>query len=238
MVGYLMRSLAREGLVAVSANYRLGNGLAAAQAQDIADAFGWVRDHVASGGFGGDPGNMVVFGHSAGAGLVAVLATDERYAVEQRHVRALLVAGLLGGNGPGNSVPLPPALLVNGDEGLEPLTGASSASFADAYRDRGGSAKQVFVAGRDHLTILSNLAVDADPGRGYVLEFLREHMRADRSSRPPPTPRASLTGTLPASGRSDGWPVLGALMLGLGVVVRGTVRVTPPHSALRQRGEL
>lgn len=239
MVGYLMRSLAREGLVAVSANYRLGNGLAAAQAQDVADAFDWVRNHVASRRFGGDPGNMVIFGHSAGAGLVAVLATDKRYAVQQQHVRGLLVAGLGPGNAPGSSVPLPPALLVNGDEGVEPVMGASSADFAAAYRNRGGSAKHVFVAGRDHMTILSDLAVDADPGRAHVLGFLREHMRADRSSRPSPTTPASLTGTLPASGRSDGWPVMGALMLGLGVVVRGSVRMTPPHSAaLSQRGEL
>ncbi|WP_410567217.1 carboxylesterase/lipase family protein [Amycolatopsis sp. cmx-4-61] len=75
-------AFARDGVVLVTVNYRLGipgfldldgappnRGLL-----DVVAALGWVRATVAA--FGGDPGNVTVFGQSAGATLVgALLAT-------------------------------------------------------------------------------------------------------------------------------------------------------------------
>ena len=66
-----------QGFIFVSINYRL---LPAARhpsnSQDVATAISWIRHHV--GDYGGDPQSLFLIGHSAGAHLVALVATDER----------------------------------------------------------------------------------------------------------------------------------------------------------------
>jgi para-nitrobenzyl esterase len=72
-------TLAATGAVVVSLNYRLGlegfGRLAGAPDNrgilDQIRALGWVRDNIAA--FGGDPGNVTVFGQSAGAGCIAAM---------------------------------------------------------------------------------------------------------------------------------------------------------------------
>jgi acetyl esterase/lipase len=66
------------GLACASANYRLAPEHAwPTQAEDVAAAIAWVRDHIA--GRGGDPHKLFLLGHSSGALLVAVVGSDERY---------------------------------------------------------------------------------------------------------------------------------------------------------------
>ncbi|ADB31097.1 Carboxylesterase type B [Kribbella flavida DSM 17836] len=76
------RAFARDGVVLVTVNYRLGipgfldlDGAPANRGLlDVLAALGWVRDTIAA--FGGDPADVTVFGQSAGATLVgALLAT-------------------------------------------------------------------------------------------------------------------------------------------------------------------
>jgi para-nitrobenzyl esterase len=78
--GYDARRIAEDGdLVVVSCNYRLGiEGFAAVAGApanrallDQVAALEWVRDNITA--FGGDPGQVTVFGESAGAGSVAAL---------------------------------------------------------------------------------------------------------------------------------------------------------------------
>lgn len=77
-------ALARAGVVVVSCNYRVGfegfghvpdfpenRGLL-----DQVAALRWVRENIAA--FGGDPGNVTVAGHSAGAGSAACLMVMEQ----------------------------------------------------------------------------------------------------------------------------------------------------------------
>ncbi|MEW1736033.1 carboxylesterase family protein [Nocardia beijingensis] len=72
-------TLAGRGAVVISMNYRVGlEGFAHITGApdnrgilDQAAALRWVRDNVAA--FGGDPGNVTVFGQSAGAGCIAAL---------------------------------------------------------------------------------------------------------------------------------------------------------------------
>jgi para-nitrobenzyl esterase len=72
---------ARDGVVLVSLNYRLGiDGFAYLPGRianrgllDQIAALQWVRENIAS--FGGDPGNITVFGESAGAMSVVTLLT-------------------------------------------------------------------------------------------------------------------------------------------------------------------
>lgn len=72
-------SLARQGVVVVTLNYRLGlDGFGqidgAVSNRGLLDqiaALEWVRDNISA--FGGDPGNVTVFGESAGAACVLAL---------------------------------------------------------------------------------------------------------------------------------------------------------------------
>ncbi|WKG01366.1 carboxylesterase/lipase family protein [Mycolicibacterium sp. HK-90] len=87
------RAFTRDGVVLVTLNYRLGiagfldipgaprnRGLL-----DVLAALRWVRDSIST--FGGDPGNVTLFGQSAGATLVgALLATPEATGLFHRAV--------------------------------------------------------------------------------------------------------------------------------------------------------
>lgn len=75
-------TFARDGVVYVAVNYRLGiDGFLPVPGvptnlglRDMIAALAWVRDHIAL--FGGDPGNVTVFGESAGAMAIADLVTS------------------------------------------------------------------------------------------------------------------------------------------------------------------
>ncbi|MEQ8859866.1 MAG: carboxylesterase family protein [Pseudomonadales bacterium] len=81
-------SFARNGVVLVTFNYRLGRfGFFAHPALEESGNFGlmdqaaalrWVKDNVAA--FGGDPGNVTVFGESAGGASVLYLLTSPKTA--------------------------------------------------------------------------------------------------------------------------------------------------------------
>ncbi len=81
--GYDGTPFANSGAVFVSCNYRLGmEGFAhidgAPANRGLLDAIAalrWVRDNIEA--FGGDPGNVTVFGESAGAGVIAALLAME-----------------------------------------------------------------------------------------------------------------------------------------------------------------
>jgi len=69
-----------KGFVFVSVNYGLHPKVsppALAQAEDVAAAIAWTHSHVAA--YGGDPGAIFLMGHSAGAHLVSIAATNERF---------------------------------------------------------------------------------------------------------------------------------------------------------------
>ncbi len=67
-----------RGCVFVSVNYRLIPDVSVKEmAGDIARAVKWVRDHAAE--YGGDSQRIIIAGHSAGAHLAALVATDESY---------------------------------------------------------------------------------------------------------------------------------------------------------------
>jgi acetyl esterase/lipase len=70
--------LTRLGFVLVSVNYRLlPVGRHPANAEDIAAAAAWVQRRIAE--YGGNPDAMFLLGHSTGAHLVSLVATDERF---------------------------------------------------------------------------------------------------------------------------------------------------------------
>lgn len=67
-----------RGFVFVSTNYRLLPHVPMETiVQDVAQAVGWVHQHIQE--YGGDPQRILIMGHSAGAQLAALICTDHRY---------------------------------------------------------------------------------------------------------------------------------------------------------------
>ena len=92
------------GYVFASVNYRLTDGSDPptpqypVHDQDVADAIAWLSDHANE--FGVDPGRVAAFGHSAGGGIVAAVATDPRYLDEHGlDLDAIRCAGSIDGEG-------------------------------------------------------------------------------------------------------------------------------------------
>ncbi len=86
-----------QGFVFVSVNYRLHpEATYQDQAADVAAAIHWVRDHARE--FRGSPDLIFLMGHSAGAHLAALVATDARYLkAEEMKLSALQGVVLLDG---------------------------------------------------------------------------------------------------------------------------------------------
>ncbi|QGJ70417.1 Acetyl esterase/lipase [Planctomycetales bacterium 10988] len=73
-----MHHFVNEGYVFVSVNYRLSPKVKHPEhVKDIAAALAYVHDHIAE--YGGDPEELWLMGHSAGAHLVALVSTDEQH---------------------------------------------------------------------------------------------------------------------------------------------------------------
>jgi acetyl esterase/lipase len=70
-----------RGCIFVSTNYRLLPDVEMdTLIRDVAQAIGWVHEHIAE--HGGDPERLLVMGHSAGAQLAALICIDDRYLQE------------------------------------------------------------------------------------------------------------------------------------------------------------
>jgi acetyl esterase/lipase len=75
---FVGQRFASAGYVTVIPSYRLSPAVShPAHVQDVAAAFAWVKQHINR--HGGDPGRILVIGHSAGAYLAALVATDPSY---------------------------------------------------------------------------------------------------------------------------------------------------------------
>lgn len=114
-------ALARGGVVAVLPDYRKFPtvGLDGFMT-DAASAVAWTRAHVAE--HGGDPTRIVLMGHSAGAHLAALLATDARW-LRPHQIMPKDLCGVVGLAGPYDFLPLTGANLIEifGTERAEQL---------------------------------------------------------------------------------------------------------------------
>lgn len=78
MVARKPKAFTDQGFVFVSINYRLLPAVAMQDInRDVAHALGWVHRNIAE--HGGDPGRLLVMGHSAGGQLAALMCTDDRF---------------------------------------------------------------------------------------------------------------------------------------------------------------
>ena len=68
----------QNGFILISVNYRLVPEVEISeQVGDVAAAIAWVKNNIAQ--YGGDPNRIFLMGHSAGAHLVSLVATDPAY---------------------------------------------------------------------------------------------------------------------------------------------------------------
>ncbi|MFZ5747705.1 MAG: alpha/beta hydrolase [Pseudomonadota bacterium] len=133
------------------------------QAQDVADALGYLVAHAGELGF--DPRNIVLMGHSAGAHLAALVSTDPRY---------LRAAGL-GLNAIRGTVLLDGAaydIPAQMDEGVRFMQPTYREAFGeDPVRQRALSPS--FQAGAPNVARFLVLHVDRDDGRRQSEELVR-----------------------------------------------------------------
>ena len=101
---FMAANLARRGLVVVVPDYRLSPEIAfPAFLTDCADAVVWTMRNIAD--HGGDPRNLFLMGHSAGAYNVAMLALDPQYLAAAGGSRDA-IAGTIGLAGPYDFLPI------------------------------------------------------------------------------------------------------------------------------------
>ncbi len=72
------KAFVEKEFIFVSTNYRLLPDVDMETIlRDVAKSIHWVHDHISE--HGGDPKNLFIMGHSAGAQLAALICTDDRY---------------------------------------------------------------------------------------------------------------------------------------------------------------
>lgn len=180
---FVGQALASRGFIAVLPDYRLYPATRfPGFVEDGARAVAWAQAHAAD--YGGDASHLFVSGHSAGAHIAAMLATDGHYLADAGSSINDL-AGFVGISGPYDFLPIkdpvlqtifaprerwprtqpihfvngdePPTLLMHGgaDETVLPK---NSRNFAGKINDSGGSAELKIYPGVDHVGMISPFA--------------------------------------------------------------------------------
>lgn len=188
------------GLGVVLANYRLSPGVQhPAHIEDAASAFAWVYRHIA--GYGGDPRNLYVGGHSAGAYLAILLSLDPSHLAAEG-----LDTGLIRG-----TIGISPFLYVEETARQRPktvwgedpaawlkasvsphITGGKNPALliyadgdADWRKDQilrftktmqivGNKVKAVEAVNRDHMTLVNSITASDDQVSGWIVEFIED----------------------------------------------------------------
>ncbi len=86
-----------HNVVFMSANYRLSpKDKHPAQVDDVATAIAWTKAHIAD--YGGDPGKIVIMGHSAGCHLVTLVSLDPE-PLAKVHLKPSDIRGVISWSG-------------------------------------------------------------------------------------------------------------------------------------------
>jgi acetyl esterase/lipase len=196
----IARRLAGAGIGVAVANYRLSPGAShPAHVEDAAAAFAWTKQSVAQ--HGGNADRLFVIGHSAGAYLAALLATDARY-LAAHGLAAKDIAGLIPVSGffwveqvapdrpkhiwgesraqwleasPARHLRggLPPTLFVYAD-GDDPARRQQHIDFVQVARAGGNADVELLeIAGRDHRSLWTRIAEPGDELLQLIVSFVR-----------------------------------------------------------------
>jgi len=193
---------AAAGIVTAVVNYRLTPAVQhPGHVEDAAASFAWVKRHAAE--YGGDAGRVFAIGHSAGAYLVSLLSTDERYLARQE----LSLADIRGvvpvsafywvertGVAPDRDKRVwgvdekawldaspahhlhshvPPTLILYAD-GDDPWRRDQNVEMEKAMKSAGNSRVQIAqISGRTHNSIWSKLRDEDDEVASRIIAFVR-----------------------------------------------------------------
>ncbi|MDN5937253.1 MAG: alpha/beta hydrolase [Salinisphaera sp.] len=180
---FVGEALTSRGYITAIPDYRLYPQVTfPAFVEDGARAIAWMHAHISE--YGGDPNKLFVMGHSAGAHIAAMLATDARYLAAVGGGPAWL-AGMIGLAGPYDFLPItaadlkiifgpksawpasqpvhfvdgdePPMLLLHGkaDTTVSPK---NSIALARAVEQTGGRAKLILYPGVGHIRLIATMA--------------------------------------------------------------------------------
>ncbi len=209
---FVAQALTSRGFIVVLPNYRLYPQVKfPVFIEDGAQTIAWTRQNISQ--YGGNPGQIFLMGHSAGAHTAAMLAMDERY-LEGVGGDTGWLAGMIGLAGPydflpfnaedlkdifgpperfGQSQPInfvdgsePPLLLQHGlDDKIVWLRNIRN--LAARVREKGGEVTTLYYEGLGHLTILGTLSSVLNfkaPVLDDITAFINEHTGAVPSEIP------------------------------------------------------
>ncbi len=201
--GFLGRAFAARGIITIIADYRkIPKNIFPDFVEDSAAAIVWANKHGAE--YGGDPRNLFVIGHSAGAHIAMLSLLDKQWLVrlgEDSHI----VRGIIGLAGPYDFLPFttdaarqalgqwprpaetqpityargdaPAMLLLTGDTDVT-VKPRNSVKLAAAINQLGGEAAIKIYPNVDHSRIIMAIS---QPFRGSapviddVLAFIKDH---------------------------------------------------------------
>jgi acetyl esterase/lipase len=199
---FIGQRFAKAGFATAVVNYRLSPGVMhPAHVQDAAASFAWVKRHIAE--YGGNPDQVFAIGHSAGAYLVALLSTDERYLAAQnlslRDIRGTVPVSAFywverTGVGPDRDkriwgteknawidaspahhlrAGLPPMLLLYADGDDEWRRQQNTEVFQAMMAAGNANVTIAMIKERTHNTIWSHIAEDGDEAAERIIQFVR-----------------------------------------------------------------
>jgi acetyl esterase/lipase len=191
---------AKNGVAAVVANYRLSPAVKHPEhVRDVARAFAWTHRNIKK--YGGRSDEIFVCGHSAGAHLAALLATDEKY-LKAEGLDLSAVKGAITLSGPykipdqsplfnaqfgedaavrKDASPLehvqagvPPFLIIYAESEL-PYCGKSTAEgFCKALCEKKCDAITREIKSRNHVTLITKASDENDPVGEALREFVQK----------------------------------------------------------------
>jgi len=198
---------AQHGIGAVIINYRLSPEVMHPEhIKDVAKAFAWTYKNI--GSYGGRADEIFVSGHSAGAHLVSLLVTDDRF-LKAEGLKPDIIKGVLPISGVYEPLPdkmfqgvfgkdpeerkkafpinhvhkgLPPFLIVYGDHDF-PGCDKMSCDFAKSLKENKDDVNAVEVSKRNHFSILTSLPADDDPVAKAMLDFIASHSQCEMSGK-------------------------------------------------------
>lgn len=188
--GYVAAPLAAHGIITVVMSYRLSPAHYPDQVHDVRAALGWVYRNISD--FGGDPAQMFIGGHSAGAILSAFVSIDRSW-LSSESLPVDLIKGYVPISGPydlrkpggfvdnylpddSKRVEASPALNIRDVSSravvavgsLEKPYLESSKSYVEAVRQKGGNAELLVLEGMAH----DATALAAGDGNGALVAAL------------------------------------------------------------------
>ena len=201
---FIGQRFASAGFVTAVVNYRLSPGVAhPAHVRDAAASFAWVKRHIAE--YGGDAARVFVIGHSAGAYLVALLSTDERYLAAHklslRDIRGVVPVSAfywveregvapdrdksVWGTDPKVWVDASPAhhlksgappMLILYADGDEDWRRRQNVEAAQAMKAAGlANVEIAMITDRTHMSIWERMAAERDETAERIIQFVNRH---------------------------------------------------------------